>query len=289
MGQTASPFHIRDLTAARQPDSLAHVSFISQPSTQPRLPASDSEHWDRWLAGLVQHRWGRLRFEYADPLAVLHNEGARQWTLGWLPQSAKLILLCWECHSFEAGGTWRIYENGRLVFDEADHLSKSRHALLNQLLESEQLPFVTPAQLIAPLQNLHQLPDWGRAAAQALSRTILAHPDIFSVLKPALFQALEADLNNPNWPVLDIQKIGRVAQKNRLVAVFAALLESASPPMQGILSYAERRRLQQALEAIQSNYYDLSRHTGSIVRPMLEHAYNEFRLMMTSGHWRTRI
>lgn len=231
------------------------------------------------LQQLVSQRWSRLQPEYDDPIGMLMNQGARQWTAGWSPRGNSLYLLVWESDSFEQRAWWRFYENGALLFEEPDGTSKSRSALFNTLLESGELPFVSYHQWLDPMLHYNHPPEARIAAVDNVLHSVKARPEIFDILRTPLFEALELDLKDEQWPLLELLKIHRLSHKNPLVRLFQQLMQLGF-----IRTLEDRKRLNQALSLLQDDYAFLSSQVAPFFRTLFEQAHQEFRqLMLTDG------
>jgi hypothetical protein len=254
---------------------------LAEPSAQTHASLLEPDALEALLQQLVSHRWRRLQPEYADPIGMLMNQGTRQWTAGWVPGANSLYLLVWENDSFKQRAWWRFYENGALIFEEPDGASRGRSALFNKLLESGQLPFVSYKQWLEPVLQYNQSPERRLFAVDSILNTLTARPEIFSALKEPLFAALELDLGNEQWPLLEVLKIHRLAHKNPLLGLFQQLLQRGF-----IRTLEDKKRLKRALILLQDDYAYLGAQVAPILRPLFEQAYLEFK-QLTAGDWRT--
>jgi hypothetical protein len=243
------------------------------PTLEDQLSPQEAE---QLLSGLVQDRWGRLVCEYDDPLGMLFNDKARQWTAGWAPDAATLYLIVWETASWSQKGLWRLYQNGQLVFEEPDGFSRERSEAFQKLLESPQLPVLSPAQLLERLTGFQYPPEDRDAALNAVTATVMTRPEIIPTLKEPLFQALETDLHVEEWPVLDILKVHCLSQKNSLLHLLQQL-EHAK-----ILNADEQSRLVQSLRVLDQQYRMLSPQLTLMFRPMLNTAHLQLLQTMAS-------
>jgi hypothetical protein len=234
------------------------------------------------LRYFISKRWQRLQPEYADPLGMLMNRGARQWTAGWAPHGNTLYLLVWETSSFDTPAHWKLYENGTLIYLEQDKGPRSN--AFGQLLESKQLPFVSYEHWLEPLLHHRHEREARQEATQALLNTLLARPEVFDALKNPIFKALEADLGNPDWPLLELLKLHRLAHKNPLVHLFKQLVQTGF-----IRTQADMERLDRALTLLQKDYILYGNHIAPIVRPLYIQAFEEFRQLITDGYWRATL
>lgn len=255
-------------------ESLAH-----QPAV--RLQPEEA---DTLLRRLVQERWPRLSSEYHDPLGMLFSNRAKQWTTGWDTQGQALLLLVWETHSWQEKPVWSLYRNGTLIFQEEDGCSPQRGKHLHQLLESDQLPFIEHHAFLEPLTNYRFTELERRQATQALMHTILARPEFFEHAKEFLFQALEADLGNPDWPLLDVLKIHRLAHKNPLVDLFRQFVQTGL-----IRTTKDSIRLNHALVQLQKDFTQQGLTISPLLQPLYTQAYNYFRQIITHGSWRIKL
>lgn len=251
-------------------DMTVSSPLIAPETPQRTLLAPDAA--EALLQQLVSQRWRRLKPEYDDPIGMLMDQGARQWTAGWAPHTNVLYLLVWEADSFKERAWWRLYEDGVLIFEELDGESKTRSALFNSLLESEKLPFLTLSQWLEPMLGYHHPSEKRYATVRALLGTLMSRPEIFTALKEPLFEALEADLGNSEWPVLEVMKIHRLSQKNPLVWLFQEMVR------QGILrTLSDKNRLNRALSLLQDDYAYFGTQVLSIFRNLFMLAYDEFQ------------
>jgi hypothetical protein len=247
-------------------------------------PLLDADAAESLLQHLIAYRWRRLQPEYDDPIKMLMDQGTKQWTAGWAPRGNTLYLLVWETDSFKDRAWWRFYENGVLIFEELDGESKSRSNLFNTLLESEQLPFASYMQWLEPMLHYNHSPEWRFDAAKALLSSMTTRPEIFNELKEPLFQALEFDLGNSDWPVLEVLKIHRLAHKNPLVWLFQQLVQTGF-----IRTLQDNTRLDRALSQLQNDYGFFGTQVLPIFTSLFGQAYEEFRQLITAGTWRTGL
>lgn len=266
--------------------TAASLMTLSKPETslQHAGLALEPDACDALLNYLVAQKWSRLQAEYDDPIRMLMNRGARQWTVGWAPDSTTLYLLVWEADSFNEQAWWRLYENGHCIFTEVDGQSKTRSALFNKLLESDSLPFATYQQWLSPILEYGQPGEWCTTAVQSILNTLVARPEIFNMLKNPLFKALEMDLGNPEWPLLEVMKIHRLAHKTPLIWLFQQLVQQGM-----IRTLQDNTRLDAALSLLQTDYFDFGHRVAPVFRSVYEQAYSEFRQLITDGTWRTSL
>lgn len=278
---SAQPTRLHDAFAAAAPTNSPDGRPVL--STVPKASLSADEA-DRLLAHLVASPWQRLSSEYDDPLGMLFSNRIRQWTAGWAPDDAgTLYLLVWEAPSWQEKALWSLYANGKLLYQEQHGLCKSRSQWCQKLLESEQLPFARMDALLAPLIH-HQYPAEQREhAVRALLETMTARPEIVEPFKEALLQALEADLGNPNWPLLEVMKIHRLKHKTPLVWLFRQLVETGM-----LRAEADTQRLNQALARLQNDYSQFGRQVPPLFRPAFDAAHNAFCHQLQDGVWRVQ-
>lgn len=239
---------------------------------------------ERLFQFLLQSRWQRLSSEYHDPLGMLFGNRAKQWTAGWDAEKQSFFLLIWETDSWQEKPIWSFYRDGKLIFQEEDGFSKTRSDLLHQLLESENLPFVNESTLLESLTDFRYEPLLRKRAAVALMATIQARPEIFDLLKEPLLVALEADLNNSDWPVLEILKLHRVAHKVILVDLIRQCLEMGLLRTQG-----EAQRVDRALNQLQNTFAVLRQRISGLFLPKLQVAHADLKVVLTQGNWRIRL
>jgi hypothetical protein len=244
----------------------------------------DPDALESLLHHLIGMKWRRLQPEYDDPIKMLMNQGTKQWTAGWAPRGNTLYLLTWESDSFEERAWWRFFENGALVFEEMDGQSKTRSALFNRLLESDELPFISHSQWFEPMLHYNHPAEWRYAAVQALLNSLMVRPEMLNTLKDSLFKALEFDLSNPQWPLLEVLKLHRLAHKSPLVWLFQQLVQ-----MGFIRTLQDNARLDRALTLLQNDYAYFSVQVAPIFKSLFDQAYEEFRQLMTQGTWRTGL
>jgi hypothetical protein len=170
------------------------------------------------------------------------------------------------------------------IFQEEDGFSQHRSKHLHQLLESEQLPFMAHSAFLEPLTDFQFSETDRLQAAHALMQTILARPECFEHLKETLFLALEADLGNPEWPLLDVLKLHRLAYKNSLVDLFRQCVQTGL-----IRTQADRTRLDCALSRLQQDFAEQGTKISFLLQPAYGQAYNRFRQLMTQGTWRIKL
>lgn len=246
-------------------------------------PALDETEADALLQELVLQRWARLSSEYDDPLGVLFTEKARQWTAGW-GQDGNLYLLVWELQSWEQKPLWCLYRNGALLYREEEGYTRSRSDLCQKLLESDQLPFLTHEQLLAEFSRYGADPGMVREAARHLLDSILGRPEIFTQLKEPLFAFLEADLGNPDWPLLEVMKLHRLSHKNPVVWLFQQFVKT------GLMRLpSDLKRLDSALTRLQQDYTLYGSGVFPFMQPAYDAAFYAFRQILTDGSWRIKL
>lgn len=233
------------------------------------------------LSTLQQERWPRLAVEYHDPLSMLFNQqAARQWTLGWDHDQEKLYLLIWESIDWEKSAHWSLYCNGRLLYQEKDGHCKIRSRLCQSLLESPQLPVLEGKQLLYPLTDFRNAAQSQQQAAHSLIQTLKARPEVFESLKAPLLSALEHDLNNPNWPLLDILKLHRVTHKLALLLVFDSALQS------GWLNRTiDQQRLLRAVSQLENTIDSLKSQLALLFQPWLTQTCQTLNRLLQQQHW----
>ncbi len=239
---------------------------------------------DALLQMLLRTRWTRLPAQTDDPLGLLYSTGAHQWTAGWDANQHNLYLLVWELHSWEQKPRWCLYRNGELLIQEEDGASRNRSALLHKLLESDQLPFTTVERLLEPLLDYRCTLEQREISARQLLTSILARPQMLETFKGILFQALETDLANREWPVLEVMKIHRVSHKNVLVRLFRDLVKTGL-----IRTLRDNTRLDRDLNLLQDDYLYLGCQVSPLFRGAFDCAYEEFRHLITQDTWRTGL
>lgn len=242
------------------------------------------EEADALLENLVKSRWRRLSSEYDDPLGVLFGSRTRQWTVGWHTESQSLYLLVWEIDSWQEKPVWSLYQNGTLVFQEENGFSQNRSQWCHQLLESTRLPFMTHQQFLEPLVEFLYPEVQRHQACHVLLNTILSRPEIFLQLKEPLFQALEADLHNPEWPVLEVLKIHRLAHKVPLVDLFRQFVENGL-----IRTEKDCLRLDEALNQLQTEFIEQGQQISSLFQSMYARHAQALRQIVTLGVWRIKL
>jgi hypothetical protein len=136
------------------------------------------EEADSLLSSLVQTRWSRLACQDTDPLGMLFNDCAKQWTAGWEPQQQALLLLVWETDSWQNKPKWSLYRNGKLIFQALDGASAQQRQCLNQLLESPNLPFIEPAEFLARFSDFRFSETQRLQAVEQLRQTVAILPAI---------------------------------------------------------------------------------------------------------------
>ncbi len=265
--------------------AIASTTFTPTfpPSSPTQLPTQTLLHpeaAEALLSDLRQNRWQRLSSEYDDPIGMLFNNQARQWTLGWNEHQNELYLLVWETESWQGQAVWSLYCNGALCYQEADGVAKRRNTLCQELLESPGLPCISAAELLTPLVDFRYFPEQREAAAQKLIQTLLARPEIFEALKAPLLEALAAELNSPDWPVLDILKLHRVTHKLTLLSVFDAGLK------QGLLSRPmDLRQLSQSLQMLEISMDTLQGQLSLLFQPGLTQARQALSQLCRQRQW----
>lgn len=274
------------------PISLAfdtpHLNIASPNALPLSTPKSaimlSDEEVDHLLSDLVQSRWARLACQDADPLGMLFNDRAKQWTAGWEPHQQALLLLVWETDSWQNKPKWSLYRNGQLIFQAVDGLSAQRRQWLNQLLEGPQPPFIDATEFLARLSDFRFSEPQRRQAVEQLQQTVAILPEIVDPIKNALFEVLEADLGNPEWPMLEVLKLHRLAHKNPLVALLRNWVQ------QELLIHAtDTARLDQALNQLQQDYLSQGQKIQPLFQPAYQQAYQEFRALLINGLWRIQL
>ncbi len=256
-------------------------SESASPAQSPRLFPVEV---DLLLQNLLNQKWQRLSSEYHDPLGMLFGNRARQWTAGWDADHENLYLLVWETDSWQEKPVWSLYQNGTLIFQEIEGFSKSRTQQFHQLLEGEHLPFIDHARFLEPLIDFRFEAQQRAQAGISLIQTILSRPEVFEHLKEPIFQALESDFDKPEWPLLDILKLHRVAHKHIFVELFRQCVQN------GLLrAEKDRLRLDQALNHLQNEFKLLSTQLSFLFQSSFQQAQAALRNSLTQGNWRVRL
>ncbi len=264
--------------------------MIASPSLQHSITAAssrmllDSEKAEALLEALLQSNWSRLSSEYDDPLGMLFANKARQWTAGWDSHQQNLYLLIWETDSWQEKATWKLYQNGRLIFEEAEKTSRYRHQMLEMMLESDELPLSSFETFLSPVVHYQLTHSQRTQNASSLLNTILVRPEIFEHLKEPLFQALEIDLGNPEWPLLEVLKLHRLAHKNALIRLFRQCVDTGL-----IRVLRDNTRLDRAITLLQEDYFQYGYKVSPLFRNAYDQASNEFRRLLTDGFWRAKL
>lgn len=250
---------------------------------QTALPASgllSEEEADRLLSNLVQARWRRLECQDADPLGMLFNDRAKQWTIGWEPQEQALLLLVWETDSWQNTPTWSLYRNGALIFQATEGQSLQRKHWFSQLLESPHLPTITPTEFLARLHDFRYAQE-APLAMQQILQTMRVWPDLLETIQGALLDILEADLGKSEWPTLEVLKLHRLNHKTPIISAFQDWIQ------QGLITQpASLERLQPALQQLQQDYLTLGQSIQPLFHTSYQKDFQEFRALMTYCLWR---
>lgn len=256
-------------------------SFIPSSTVQLPVPTLlQPEAAETLLVELRQSRWQRLRSEYDDPIGMLFNNQARQWTLGWNENQDDLYLLVWETESWQGQAVWSLYCNGELLYQEANGAAKRRNTLCQELLESPLLPHISALELLSPLMDFRYFEPQREAAAQKLIQTVLGRPEIFEAIKAPLLDALDAELSGMDWPVLDILKLHRVTHKLTLLSVFDAGLK------QKLLKQpTDFQRLGQSLEKLELSMSTLQGQLALLFQPGLTQARQALSQLCRQKQW----
>ncbi len=243
-------------------------------------PLLQPEAAEALLVELRQNRWQRLRPEYDDPIGMLFNNQARQWTLGWNENQDALYLLVWETESWQEQAVWSLYRNGELLYQEADGGSRRRSDLCQALLESPLLPCVSALELLNPLTDFRYFEPQREVAAQMLIQTLQARPEVFQALTPPLLEALGAELHSPDWPVLDILKLHRVTHKLTVLSVVDAGLKQG-----WIRQPQDLRELRHRLDGLERAMAFLQGQLSLLFQPGLSQARHALSQLCAQRHW----
>ena len=262
-------------------DMLSPMKAPSVSNQLPRTGSMNELEADQFIDSLLQSGWARLACQDADPLAMLFNDRARHWTVGWEPGQESLLLLVWEVDSWQNKPVWLLYRNGELLFETSGAQSPARADKLTQLLESATLPTITPDELVSRLSDFRLTEPQRRQAAEQILQTLGTYPDLRKQLKTALFALLEAELDQSNQPTLEVMKLHRLAHKNLPVTLFQACLQRG-----WLHEPADLAHLQAALQLLQQNYLTLGREIHPLFLPGFQQAYQEFRGLFTECMWR---
>jgi hypothetical protein len=158
-----------------------------------------------------------------------------------------------------------------------------RSQWLTQLLESPQLPTLEATEFISRLSDFRFVQNAPMIAEQ-IRQTITAFPELYSYLKNALFSLLETDLNNPEWPTLEILKLHRVQHKNVLLPIFLDALQ------QGRLSNrTDIERFNTALLHLDEDYRTLGQTIQPLFQAKYQQAAQEFKTIQNNCKWRIQM
>lgn len=245
----------------------------------------DDEAAEALMGELILSRWARLLPEYDDPLTMLYQAKdaapARHWTLGWF--GVDLYLLVWETDTWQGAPRWLLYINGRPVYSKVCNEDSLFHHYGQEILEGDRLPAISWERLLARLSDFSLPVEQRTQATQHLTHTLLNAPWLVSSLALPLAHALGANLNEP-WPTLDMLKLNRLAGKNTLIKVLAALVKS------GLIQKPEHKlALSRALNHVELAYRELA----GIISPLLQDTYQEafktFQNTVNEGFWRVQL
>jgi hypothetical protein len=143
---------------------------------------------------------------------------------------------------------------------------------------------MTHQQFLEPLVEFLYPEVQRHQACHVLLNTILSRPEIFLQLKEPLFQTLEADLHNPEWPVLEVLKIHRLAHKVPLVDLFRQFVENGL-----IRTEKDCRRLDEALNQLQTEFIEQGQQISSLFQSMYARHAQALRQIVTLGVWRIKL
>ena len=244
------------------------------------LPDDEAE---QLLDQLLQARWSRLACQDADPLGMLFNDCASQWTMGWEPEQQALLLLVWETDSWQNKPCWSLYRNGQLIVRAIDGQGIAQRNWLNQLLESPKLPVVTPAEFLSRLSDFRYASD-SRQAAEQLRQTVAVYPDALAPIQDAVLALLEQDLGHPEWPTLEVLKLHRLSHKNPIISLFQEWAQQRK-----IQSQSELERFQTAINQLQQDYATLGRTVQPMFQASYQESFQEFKSLHTSCLWRLQM
>lgn len=261
--------------------SLPLIHQAKAVQSQPLL--SENEDIDQLLSSLVQMRWRRFACQDADPLDMLFNDRGKQWTAGWDPKEQALLLLIWETDSWQNKPTWSLYRNGQLLLQHVEGQSIMRSHWLTQLLESTQLPILEPTEFISRLNDFRFTQE-ATLIAEQIRQTITVFPELYSFLKNALFSLLETDLNNPEWPTLEVLKLHRVQHKNVLLPFFLDSLQQ-----ERLTNRTDIERFNTALLRLDQDYRILGQNIQPLFQAKYQQAAQEFKTIQNNCKWRIQM
>lgn len=250
------------------------------PDANALLPDDDI---DQLLNNLLQMRWKRFACQDADPLGMLFNDRAKQWTAGWAPQEQALFLIIWETDSWQNKPTWSLYRNGELLAQHIEGQSAMHSHCMTQLLESPQLPTLEPAEFVARLSDFRFVQE-APLATEQLRQTMTVFPELYGFLQSTLLSILETDLSNPEWPTLEVLKLHRVQHKNALLRIFFDALQ------QGRLSRgSDTERFNTVLTRLQQDYQTLGQTIQPLFQGKFQQAAQEFKTVQGYCQWRIQM
>lgn|GEM_PF-2452603 len=260
---------------------LPLIKQAKSAQNQPLL--SENDDIDQLLNSLVQMRWQRFACQDADPLDMLFNDRGKQWTAGWDPQEQALLLLIWETDSWQNKPTWSLYRNGQLLLQHVEGQSIMRSHWLTQLLESPQLPTLEPAEFVSRLSDFRFAQE-APLIAEQIRQTMTVFPELYSFLKSDLCNLLETDLNNPEWPTLEVLKLHRIQHKNVLLSLFLDALQQGR-----LSSHTDIERFSTALLRLDQDY----RMLGQTIQPLFQAKYQQaaqtFKTIQNNCKWRIQM
>ncbi len=251
------------------------------PPPAPLLPDREAA---RLLQRLLKSGWQRLSPEYDDPLNMLYDRPATEWTMGWDPADASLYLVLWEKTSWLKQRHWVLCINGQRRYVCKDTPLSPLAGHFRRLLEGDARVFQTPDAFLEPVTDYGIPLEQRELRAEHLLRTLKMVPAAWPVLREPFLSLLGRDLGHDNWPTLDVMKIHRLDQKILLIHCLKALVQEFI-----IASRQEKHRIHTLIEQVHFEYERLGRVITRLMRPEYEASYRRFRHLISGGFWRIRL
>lgn len=251
------------------------------------LPASSplsEDESNRLLRRLLQARWQRLRPECDNPLNMLYDLPANEWTLGWDPVDETLYLILWAKASWRHQPHWALYINGEQRHLCEDGALSPLAGQFRRIFTDDVLTFQSIERLLDPLVDYSLSGEQREQRIENLCRTLKAFPAAWSALRGPFLSLLGRDLSHDNWPMLDVLKIHRLDQKVQLLHCLKTLVQSFI-----ITDSHEKDRIHQLIEQVHEGYEELGQILTPLVRPEYEASYRRFRHLIYNGFWRLRL
>ena len=249
------------------------------------LPPAQAETLARTL---LSARWPRFSPDEQDPLSMLFTN--KRWVAGW--DGNDFILLIREMPSLEPKPSdrpdWFLFRNGQLIDRESERAFSRRTGTYRQLLESAELPFLSPAALLAPVHDPLQPAPHRESRAEHLLQSVMSRPELLAAMQFALSEALAEGLAAMQMSPGGADVFTETIRLQRLAALNPVARTLCAFVQNGLMRDADDLMLlHRQLQLLEDTLARMGTHPA--LRPLSENALRELTACTRNAPWRQRF